>query len=209
MFHLKLSLEFLIIILTSLFCLTNCTKTEKVSVFKNIEYGNYPSEQGKRKLLLDLYLPSNSNKPLPVLIYIHGGGWLVNSKESCPGQIAAQRNYAVVCINYSYSSEALFPAQIQDVKKAVQWLRKNANNYYLDANHFGVWGDSAGGYLSVLLGTSAGVNRLEENIKDNPISTKVQAVCNWYGLTDFTKVQMAFQEFPTPDILEKISINLG
>jgi acetyl esterase/lipase len=176
----------------------------KVNRYSDIEYGNYPLKQGEGKLLLDLYLPQiKSSQPIPVLIYIPGGGWLRANKESCPGAVVAQRLYALACITYRPSTQAIFPAQIHDVKQAVRWLRMNAAKYNLDPERFGAWGESAGGHLSALLGTSASVKSLEGNSEHPQISSAVQAVCDWYGPTDFTQVSPAFQEPVSPILLKK------
>jgi acetyl esterase/lipase len=187
----------------ALFFLSSCSdRPPEVNVLKDLEYSSYPLKDGRGKLLLDLYLPQiESSQPLAVIIFIHGGGWLENSKENCPGQVLAQRRFAIACINYRYSTQAIFPAQILDVKKAVRWLRQNAAQYNLDPNRFGAMGDSAGGHLSALLGTSAGVSRLEPD--NGQISTRIQAVSNFYGPTDFTKFPRAFEEYPTPEVLAK------
>ncbi|NEP06073.1 MULTISPECIES: alpha/beta hydrolase [Okeania] len=195
-------LRFLLLLLTLL--ITSCQqKPMEVKVLQNLVYGNYNYQNQEKALLLDLYLPETKpEKPLPLLIYIHGGGWLQGTKEYCPGKIVVQRNYAMACISYRFSNEALFPAQIQDVKTAVRWLRKNADKYDLDPKNVGAWGPSSGGHLSALLGTSAGVKELEGT--NNPeISSAVQAVCAWYPLTDFTKVPPAFEESITPAVEEK------
>ncbi|NET24145.1 alpha/beta hydrolase [Okeania sp. SIO1I7] len=195
-------LKFLLLLLTLL--ITSCQqKPMEVKVIQNLVYGNYNYQNQEKALLLDLYLPETKpEKPLPLLIYIHGGGWLQGTKEYCPGKIVVQRNYAMACISYRFSNEALFPAQIHDVKKAVRWLRKNADKYDINPNNFGAWGPSAGGHLSALLGTSGQVKELEGT--NNPeISSAVQAVCSWYPLTDFTKVPPAFDEPITPAVEEK------
>ena len=162
-------------ILISFFLLASCHASREITLIKNIEYGTYPPNQGNRKLRLDLYLPQQSKQTTPpVIIYIHGGGWYQNSKENCPGKQVAQRGFSLACVNYRYSSEALFPAQIQDVKQAVVWLRRNADKYKIDADNIGAWGDSAGGHLSALLGTSSGVDALEKDRPFPEISTKIQ-----------------------------------
>jgi acetyl esterase/lipase len=179
-------------LLLFLLLLFGCTRSPQIKVLKDIEYGTYPPHQGTQKLLLDLYLPpTNPQKPLPIILYIHGGGWLKNSKEYCPAPVLVPKGYGVTCINYRYSSEALFPAQIKDVKKAVVWLKNNAQNYNLNPNKIGVLGDSAGGYLSALLGTSAGVQAWEDAKTSTPDSTRVQAVVSLYGPTDFSQVTPA------------------
>ncbi|MGB3507717.1 MAG: alpha/beta hydrolase [Microcoleaceae cyanobacterium] len=191
--------QFLLLILTLL--ITSCqSKNIEIKVLQNLVYG---TNQGKT-LLFDLYLPENKpDKPLPILIYIHGGGWQEGNKEYCPGKIVVQRNYAMACISYRFSSEAIFPAQIHDVKTAVRWLRKNAEKYNLDPNKFGAWGPSAGGHLSALLGTSTGVKKLEGTNNNQEISSAVQAVCVWYPPTDFTQVSPAFEEAITAEVEEK------
>lgn len=173
----------------------------QVTAHKNLQYGSYPHEEKQKKLLLDLYLPKTEpSQRLPVLIYIHGGGWREGSKEDCPGELVAQRGYAIACISYRLSDVAIFPAQIRDAKKAVRWLRTNADKYSLDPNRFGAWGPSAGGHLSALLGTSAGVEALEDDLEP---SSEVQAVCNWFGVSDFTKVPPTFEEPLTQAVWKK------
>jgi len=95
--------------------------------------------------------------------------------------------YAVASINYRLSQHAIFPAQIQDCKAAIRWLRANADRYGIDPNRIGAWGPSAGGHLVALLGTAGDVNDFE--VGPNPgISSRVQAVCDFFGPTDFTKM---------------------
>ncbi|MGK7944867.1 MAG: alpha/beta hydrolase fold domain-containing protein [Microcystaceae cyanobacterium] len=183
--------------------LTSCQASPQVNILENIAYKDYTLDGQPRSLLLDLYLPEYSSKqPLPLIIFIHGGGWLEGSKESCPGKQVARSGYIMACINYRFSSEALFPAQIHDVKTAVRWLRKNALSYNINPDRIGAWGYSAGGHLSALLGTSYGIAELEGENKAK-ISSQIQAVVNWYGPTDFSKVPPAFTQDITPDLLEK------
>jgi acetyl esterase/lipase len=100
-----------------------------------------------------------------------------------------ERGYAVVALNYRLSWEATFPALVQDVKAAVRWVRGNADLYYLDPERIAAWGGSAGGYLSTMLGVSAGISELEDlslGYPDQPCN--VQAVVDWFGPTDFLKM---------------------
>jgi acetyl esterase/lipase len=96
--------------------------------------------------------------------------------------------YAVAQVGYRFSQEAKFPAQIHDCKAAVRWLRANAKKYNLDSKKFVAWGASAGGHLAALLGVSGGVQDLEG--KDNELkeSSRVQAVIDWFGPTDFLHI---------------------
>ena len=181
-----------------------CQVKQGIRVIKDLEYANYQYQGKTKSLLLDLYLPqTQSTEPSPLLIYIHGGGWREFSKEICPGEIVARKGWAIACINYRYSTEAIFPAQIHDAKGAVRWLRANAQEYNLDPNRFGAWGASAGGHLSALLGTSEGIAVLEGDWGNLDYSSSVQAVSNWYGPTDFTEVRPAFTEPISPTVLKE------
>lgn len=155
--------------------------------FLDIPYAN-ESEAQK----LDIYLPVSTTKPLPVILSIHGGAFLGGDKRD--GQVipmlkGLQRGYAVISINYRLSGEAIWPAQIQDCKAAVRWIRANAKTYNLDADKIVAWGGSAGGHLSAVLGTSGNVDELEDLSQGNPeYSSRVQAVVDWFGPTDFLKM---------------------
>jgi len=142
---------------------------------------------GHERQKLDLYLPRTEEK-LPLIIRIHGGAWLAGSKESEGPQDYLQDGFAVASINYRLSQHAVFPAQIQDCKAAVRYLRANAQKYNLDPNRFGVWGASAGGHLAALLGTTGDVNEFDvgENLS---VSSRVQAVVDYFGPTDFLQME--------------------
>ena len=161
---------------------------DDVTVIREIEY----VKGGHERHRLDLYLPkgrdSNSDDPLPVVVWIHGGAWRAGSKENCPAVPLVGRGFAVASINYRLSQHATFPAQIHDCKAAVRWLRANSSEYGLDKEHFGAWGSSAGGHLVALLGTSGSVKSLEGNLGNKSESSRVQAICDWYGPTDFLQM---------------------
>jgi acetyl esterase/lipase len=155
----------------------------------------YSEPKGFRPLTLDLYVPGTKGFPRPGLIFIHGGGW--NSGDSrhagtfgdFPGLLAtlAARGYVVASINYRLSGEAHFPAALEDVKTAIRWLRSHASDYNVDDTRIAIWGASAGGHLAALAGVTCGVASLEPPVdsKDKPPSDCVQAVIDWYGITDF------------------------
>ena len=171
------------------------------SAFRDLAYVINGHERQK----LDLYLPAQGEK-FPLLIWIHGGAFRTGSKggsraDRLPFDYLS-RGYAVASINYRLSQHAIFPAQIEDCKAAVRWLRAQAGRYNLDPNRFAAWGLSAGGHLSAMLGTDGQVNELEvgENLG---FSSRVQAVVDYFGPTDF--LQMDSQRLPhgmvhdTPD----------
>jgi acetyl esterase/lipase len=150
-----------------------------------------------RDLLLDLYRPENRQGDLPVLVWVYGGAFRAGSKDD--GQTAgatwlATKGYAVAAFNYRLSQVAKFPAQIHDSKAAIRFLRASGRKYGLDTNHIGVWGASAGGHLSAMLGTSAGVTELEGDLGNPGESSRVQAVVDFFGPTDF--LQMDTQALP-------------
>ena len=134
---------------------------------------------------LDLYLPTTGNGPFPVVLWIHGGGWWAGDKALPPNasQFALlSSGFAVAAVNYRLSQEAIFPAQIQDLKAAVRWLRANAQTYGLDTARFGAWGTSAGGHLTSMLGTSAGVAALSDPTLGNATySDRIKAAVDFFG----------------------------
>lgn len=154
-------------------------------VLKDITYATV----GDRKLRLDLYLPAGADKPLPLVIWIHGGGWRGGSKEN-PGRTLPllERGYAVASVEYRLSGEAIFPAAIEDCKAAVSFLRLNSAKHNLDPDRFGVWGSSAGGHLVALLGTTNDVTDFDTHEVCKKAPATVQAVCDWFGPTDFLRM---------------------
>lgn len=144
---------------------------------------------GEKDLLLDLYRPEQGPTPLPVILWVHGGGWRGGSKGSGGrARPMVARGYAVVDINYRLSGEALFPAQIEDCKAAVRWIRANAKKYGFDPDRIGAWGSSAGGHLVAMLGTAGDVKEFDTVGEHRNVSSRVQAVCDWFGPTDFVQM---------------------
>ncbi|MCB1228295.1 MAG: alpha/beta hydrolase, partial [Verrucomicrobiales bacterium] len=135
------------------------------------------AQRGERPLKLDLYRARDAEGRLPVVLWVHGGGWNQGSKDRCPAAWLAQKGFAVASVEYRLSTEARWPAQMEDCRDAVRWLRDHAAELGFDADHIGVWGGSAGGHLVALMGTLP----LPEGEKT---SARVQAVCDWYGPSD-------------------------
>lgn len=142
---------------------------------------------GHERQKLDVFVPEAADGPLPLIIWIHGGGWQNGSKDGCPPlrDGFTERGYAVASINYRLSGHAVFPAQIEDCKAAIRWLRAHGGEYRLDPQRFGVWGSSAGGHLAALVGTSGDVKAFDVGAHLDQ-SSRVQAVCDFFGPTDFT-----------------------
>lgn len=143
-------------------------------------------------LALDLYRPAGTDAPLPVLVYLHGGGWVRGDKAdhaTARAEVLARAGFAVASVNYRLSDVAPFPAQLHDAKGAVRWLRANAGSLGLDATRIGSWGPSAGGYLAAMLGLTAGDAALEGTTGGNlDQPSTVQAVVDWYGPSDLLAV---------------------
>jgi len=176
------------------------TISAKQTAFHDMEYARV----GDKSLRLDLLIP-NGQGPHPLIVWIHGGGWMKGDKKMRPDHPALRqvdRGYAVASVNYRFSQEAIFPAQIHDCKAAIRWLRSNAEKYRLDPDRIAAWGPSAGGHLAALLGTTAGNRELEDISMGNAgISSRVQAVVDWFGPTDFLKMGGAHNEPLSPESL--------
>ncbi|MBX3433266.1 MAG: alpha/beta hydrolase [Pirellulales bacterium] len=142
---------------------------------------------------LDLLLPrTESNDPLPVVVFIHGGAWLAGDKRADLRQAlpyAESGQYAAASIGYRLSGEAKWPAQIHDCKAAIRWLRANAPQHRLDPQRIGVVGASAGGHLAAVLGTSGDVEAMEGTIGPHVDATsRVACVVDLFGPTDFLQM---------------------
>ena len=152
-----------------------------VTITRNIEYGRVDDSP----LLLDIYNPHEPIvSPMPAVIWIHGGGWRGGDKFPSRVDFLAKYGFFCASINYRLSGEAQFPAAVEDAKCAVRWLRAHAAEYNVDPDRIGVWGSSAGGHLSLMVaGVEAG---LEGNGGWAEYSSRVAAVCSYWGPTDFT-----------------------
>src|ERR1700728_4880828 len=140
----------------------------------------YAAPLGFRPLLLDLYLPAAGPDPAPLVVFLHGGGWLRGDRSMVspsfaswqPGPLTrlAADGFAVASLDYRLSGEARFPAQLEDVSAAVDWLAGQAGRYGFDADRIVLWGESAGAHLAALLGLGSG--------------SRVRGVVDWYGPAD-------------------------
>jgi acetyl esterase/lipase len=161
---------------------TEDTTTLTGSAITNVSYATSSSAQK-----MDIYIPEGTG-PFPVVVLIHGGAFMMGDKSGEASNAAAlvANGIAAVSINYRLSGEAKFPAQIEDCKAAVRFLRANATKYNLNPDKIGSWGASAGGNLSSLLGTSSGVAELEgASLGNSGFSSKVIASVDWFGPINF------------------------
>ncbi len=159
---------------------------EGTTIHGNIPYNN----DTLKKHLLDIYVPANGKAPMPVVVFIHGGGWISNDKYAdmgyMPKTVSAmlENGMVVASIDYRFAQDAVFPAILQDCNKAVAFLYDNAEQYGLDVGNFGLMGFSAGGHLAALMGTSHN-DAVEALYFDNAYrSFTYKAVVDFYGPTD-------------------------
>ena len=144
-----------------------------------------------RELVLDVYAQEHRpERPVPVVVWVHGGGWRGGSKDRINRSLPIlEHGFGLVSVGYRLSGEALFPAAIADVKAALRWVRANATKYGYDPQRVGAWGSSAGGHLVALLGTAHEVSEWDRLHEENAdISSRPDAVCNWFGPTDFLRM---------------------
>lgn len=197
-------LTFALLFLTVSSLAQQSTAFRMTAVHRNLSYVTNGHERQK----LDLYLPSPPAMPkppaegfktrLPLVIYIHGGAFLIGDKENTVPLELLSQGYAVASINYRLSNQAKFPAQIEDCKAAIRWLRANAARFPIDTERFGVFGHSAGGYLAAMLGTASDVK--EFDVGENLVqSSRVQAVINFFGPTDFVQNAFAIANPKSPE----------
>lgn len=158
--------------------------SESVKLIRGLDYVG----EGNPRQSLDLLLPTGpgeAEKPLPLVVFIHGGAWRGGSKEGGLGRLAPlveTGRYAAASINYRLTGEASWPAQIHDCKAAIRWLRGHAGEYGLDPERIGVIGSSAGGHLVAMLGTSGGVAEIEGKLGSHlEESSAVSCVVDEFG----------------------------
>jgi acetyl esterase/lipase len=141
-------------------------------------------------LLADVYLPDSQPAPWPTIVWLHAGGWRFGDRRLAPDLSThfAQHGYAMVSIDYRLTDRAQFPAQIEDVKTAVRWIRASASHYGFDPARIGLWGASAGGHLAALAATS-GPGIFENDGSEHAAwSSEVRAVVDGYGPVDFLQL---------------------
>ena len=162
-----------------------------VTSLADVTYSVIP---GYRPLVVDLYLPPREMGPRPLILYIHGGGWVggntrhAGAAADFPAALArlAAEGFVVASLEYRLAAEARFPAQAHDVRAALRFLKGNAAAYGIDPSRSGIWGGSAGGHLSALAAYSCGDAALDPAGTSAPARSEcVDAAVIWYGVFDF------------------------
>ncbi|MBN1402376.1 MAG: alpha/beta hydrolase [Anaerolineae bacterium] len=155
---------------------------EGATVYRDLPYVT----DGHARQKLDLYLPAAGTN-WPLIVWVHGGAFRAGSKENGVPLEYVGLGYALASINYRLSQHALFPAQIEDCKAAVRWLRAHAGRFGYDPQRVGAWGPSAGGHLVAMRGTAGHVQAFEvgEHLDQ---SSRVRTVVDYFGPTDFCQM---------------------
>jgi hypothetical protein len=144
------------------------------------------AEAGGQALKLDLYLPKAH---APLLVWLHGGRWEVGSKERMPLSALVERGYAIASLDFRPASRARFPGQVHDIKAALRYLRARAPEYGYDATRIGILGESSGGHLAALVGTTNGRAELEGSLGEHlGVSSEVHAIVSYFGASDLLTI---------------------
>ncbi len=173
---------------------------DRISQFPGeiVSHGNvvYSVVQGFRPMTLDVYRSKKTkgnSAPKPLILYVHGGGWMGGNTRASgafsnfPAVLAklAGEGFVVASVDYRLSAEAPYPAQLQDVRAAIRFLKTNAAKYGIDPARTGIWGGSAGGHLAALAALTCGAPNIDpEGTKAAPGSECIQAAVTWYGVFD-------------------------
>lgn len=171
-----------LVLLGSLFCWTSLLFAQ-VKETLDVPYG----EAGEQKLLLDVYQPESECKdPLPAIVMVHGGAWRGGNKRDFASLARefAQKGYVVFSVGYRFAPQYTYPAQLDDVQRAVRWIRAHAKDYCVNPKKIGALGGSAGGHLVALLGLRETRDNSDKNLAK--YSSKVQCVVDLFGPTDLT-----------------------
>lgn len=155
---------------------------------ENVEYG----AGADQKLTLHLARPKDADGPVPAVVFIHGGGWQAGSKDMFKKAIRdfASEGYVAASVGYRFAPKYKTPAQIEDCKCAVRYLRAHADELGLDPGRIGAIGASAGAHLAMLLGTMDSADGLEGNGGWQDQSSKVQCVVSYFGPVNLTETEI-------------------
>jgi acetyl esterase/lipase len=174
---------------------------------RNLDYAG----NGNIRQALDIYIPHNRvSEKLPVVVYIHGGGWARQSKDFAGHVMPFIRTgrYIGVAINYRFVDEATILEMVYDCKAAIRYLKANAKKYGIDKNKIGVWGHSAGGHLAAMIGLTSASKALEGDVgyykKENG---SVACAVDADGPTDFESLMSVEEEYKNSPLFKSFFNN--
>jgi len=167
---------------------------------RDVTYGN----AGSVALKLDIYYPKSATEAVPAVVYVHGGAWIQGDKAIGAGANEipelVNRGFLVVSVDYRLAPQHKWPAQIEDVKCAIRFLRAHAAEYGINPQRIGAWGGSAGGHLVAMLGTTDASVGLEGTGGYAEESSRVQAVVDMFGPADLSVLFRGYRG----DLLEQV-----
>lgn len=163
---------------------------ENIQLDRDIAYATMDGHE----LKLDIAYPKDNKTKIPAIVYIHGGGWVLGDKNPNEAITYAKNGFVGIAIQYRLSTVAKFPAAVHDCKAAIRWVRAKAEKYGIDPDKIGVIGESAGGHLAALLGTSSGDSYLDGDRPYRKYSSNVQAVVDNFGPIDL----LTLKDTPSP-----------
>ena len=207
-----------IILITLALGIVNCTVQPYSKNWKNVNYADDTLVSHR----LDIYLPKVSKPHYPAVLIVYGSAFFGDDmKQDAYNALGApllNSGFAVVTVNHRSSRDAIFPAQIQDLKAAVRFIRANGHNFQIDTSFIGITGYSSGGHLSAMMGTSGSVRQMTIISKTAEIegqignytgyNSSVDAVVDWFGPTDFQSMDScgSTMAHDAPDSPESILI---
>ncbi|SDF47824.1 alpha/beta hydrolase [Sporomusa acidovorans] len=166
-----------------------------VRLISNVIYEQVPSRGYDNVAMgMDVLKPERNEK-MPAIVFVTGGGFINANKDNCIQQRMDMANagYVVASITYRVAPTATFPQPLEDVKAAIRYLRAHADKFNINPKKIGIMGGSAGGYLSAMAGTTNGTKQFDKGEYLNQ-SSDVQAVVDFYGLSDLTRVGADYSE---------------
>lgn len=166
---------------------------DKITIKSDIAYS-----QSDETLRMDIALPEKTSGPVPCIVVIHGGAWMKGNKSLHTEDIKhfARQGYVSASIGYRLAPNHLFPAQVEDAKCAIRYLRANSKKFNIDPDHIGALGYSAGAHLSMMLGTLDKKDGLEGAGGWPNESSKVQAVVSYFGPTQLDAKDIPNESVP-------------
>jgi acetyl esterase/lipase len=188
------AIAFMLALLVTPLCLSTMNQAGaaearfEVETHDDVVYGTGAGED----LKLDLALPKGVETPRPALVFIHGGGWAAGNKRMFRPLIkqAAERGFVAASVGYRLAPKHRFPAQVEDCKCAVRWLRAHADEFNVNPDQIGASGASAGAHLAMMLGTMDSQDGMEGSGGWQDQSSKVQVVVSYFGPTDMTSTSV-------------------